>query len=224
MYAPALIVLPMSGRAMLLAIAALFAWAPVVPADSLSPLPPPTFDIPFDDVDPAVTQAELARQIAAFLAHVGAHWGTSPESVRGTVAGTIERDDRSALVYARVLADHPVLEGYEFRDGTLIGGRLLVLQRPVNGLNEFIDYYRAVKMALTESYGPPAQDETVWDNDLYRPLPEYWGVAVQIGHLRYAAQWETGDGTLSLELTGHHHCRLTVEYHRKEPIDNSRTA
>ena len=61
-------------------------------------------------------------------------------------------------------------------------------------------------------YGTPVQDRVVWDNDLYRPVPDYWGVAVMIGHLHYHAAWETTEGTLTLELTGNHHSKLLLEY------------
>lgn len=60
------------------------------------------------------------------------------------------------------------------------------------------------------------QDQLVWSNDLYQLLPDYWGVVVQIGHLRYAARWETPEGTISIELTGNHHSRLMIEYQQRQ--------
>lgn len=191
-------------------------------AETGSSLPPPTFDIPFDDLDPVVAQAELNGHIAAFLNRLQRHWGTSPESLRHDVTGDIERDERDALVVAGYFADHGVLEGYDFREGSLIAGQYLLLQRPVNGLNEFIDYYHALKTSLTEQYGQPGEDRTVWTNDLYQPLPDYWGIAVQMGHLRYAASWTTADGLVTVELTGNHHSRLTIEYRRTASLDRSR--
>lgn len=192
-------------------------------ADSGLLQPAPTFEIPFDDEDPAVMQAEVQRQVLAFLQFMEARLGQKRETFRESIAGPIERDDRDSLVYGRRLSDHLVLEGYNFRDGELVRGQYLCLQRPVNGLNEFIDYYQAVKHSLIASYGSPAQDHLVWENDLYQPLPDYWGVAVQVGHLRYAAQWERPDGTISLELTGNHHSRLTIEYRGKAFIEDLHT-
>ncbi len=181
-------------------------------AESGSPLPPPVFDVPFDDIDPVVAQAELTQDITVFLHRLTRLWGTAPDTLRGTIAGDVERDERDALVVARQFADHGVLEGYDFREGSLIAGQYLVLQRPVNGLNKFIDYYRALKTSLTDTYGPPAEDRAVWSNDLYQPLPDYWGIAVQMGHLRYTARWETPDGMITIELTGNHHSRLAIDY------------
>jgi hypothetical protein len=86
------------------------------------------------------------------------------------------------------------------------------VQRPLNALNEFIGYYRALKAALSHAHGEPIQDEVIWNNDLYAPLPDYWGVAVMIGHLRYHAAWETAEGTLTLDLSGERYSRLEIEY------------
>lgn len=181
-------------------------------ADS-DPVPPAsTLVIPFDDDDPAVMQAEVERQVLTFLQSMETRLGQSQETLRQSIAGPIERDEHGILVYGRRLSDHIVLEGYNFLDGGLVRGQYLCLQRPVNGLNEFIDYYNAVKHSLIASYGAPVQDQLLWENDLYQPLPDYWGVAVQIGHLRYAAEWERPDGTISVQLTGNHHSRLMIEF------------
>ena len=192
-------------------------------AESAAPLPPPTFDVPFDDIDPVVAQAELTQHIAVFLNRLQTYRGSSPEAIREQVTGDIERNEREALVVAKHFADHGVLEGYDFQEGSLIAGQYLVLQRPVNGLNEFIDYYHALKMSLSEHYGQPSEDRTVWTNDLYQPLPDYWGIAVQMGHLRYAASWNTPDGIITIELTGNHHSRLVIDYRSTASLDPSRT-
>jgi hypothetical protein len=123
-----------------------------------------------------------------------------------------EREDDNALIYLRNIHDHGLLEGYEFRKGSLARGQYVIIQRPVNGLNEFIGYYTALKKALSAAYGEPELDRVVWDNDLYHPLPDYWGVAVMVGHLRYHAAWETAEGTLTLDLSGHQYSRLSLEY------------
>lgn len=191
-------------------------------AESVAPLPPPTFDVPFDDIDPVIAQRELNQAVSVFLNRLHAHCGSSPTALRDTVTGDIERDEREALVVAKDFSDHGVLEGYDFREGSLIAGQYLVLQRPVNGLNEFIDYYSALKTSLTNTYGQPTEDRSVWNNDLYQPLPDYWGIAVQMGHLRYAANWNTPDGIISIELTGNHHSRLAINYRSAASFESSR--
>lgn len=182
---------------------------------------PPTFTIPFDENDEATLQAEVTKQVLTFLQTVQAHWGQDPETLRLSVVGTVERDEEGKLIYLRNLSDHGVLEGYEFRHETLVRGQFILLQRPLNGLNEFIGYYRTLKEQLTAAYGSPTNDQTVWENDLYQPVPDYWGVAVLIGHLHYHAAWETAEGTITLELTGNRHSRLFLEYRRH--LEGART-
>ncbi len=159
-----------------------------------------------------LAQREIAAQIEAFVKGLETQWGASREAVRQRTPGEIQREDDRALVYAHTWLDHGVVTGYEFQQDLLVRGEFRLLQRPVNGLNEFIDYYLAVKEHLTLAFGPPDEDHTTWHNDLYQPLPDYWGIAVQLGHLRYAATWTTPGGVLMLDLSGHHHCRLTLEY------------
>ncbi len=178
----------------------------------LAEFSPPPANAPFDDVDAGTLQAEVTKQALAFLDTLHRHWGQGPERLRNVVAGPIEREEESTLVYLRNVHDHGVLEGYEFRKGALARGHYVIVQRPLNGLNEFIGYYTALKQALSTAYGEPESDRVVWDNDLYHPLPDYWGVAVMIGHLRYQAVWETSDGTLTLGLSGDRYSRLSMEY------------
>jgi len=202
----------MRGRIALMLSLMLTGFAPLAWAHSEEALPPPTVTIPFDEQDEVNLQAEITKQVLTFLQRVEAHWGQQPDALRLSVAGTVERNGEGKLIYLRNLADHGVLEGYEFHHESLVRGQYILLQRSLNGLNEFIGYYRTLKDQLTTTYGSPTNDQTVWDNDLYEPVPDYWGVAVLIGHLHYHATWETADGTITLELTGNQHSRLFLEY------------
>jgi hypothetical protein len=166
----------------------------------------------FDDIDDATLQAEVTKQALAFLDTLHRHWGDGPERLRTAVYGNIERDEQGKLIYLRNIHDHGVLEGYEFRQESLVRGQYIVLQRPLHGLNEFIGYYTSLKQALKGIYGEPSLDRVVWDNDVYQPLPDYWGVAVMIGHLHYHATWEVPEGTITLELTGNRHSKLFLEF------------
>lgn len=193
-------------------------------AEPIATLPSPTYDIPFDDRAEAITQVAVAQEVLTFLLTAQSYWGENQATLRGAVTGELLRDDQGQLIYSRTLADHGVLEGYNFRDGSLVRGQYLLLQRPINRLNEFIDYYAAVKQALIESYGTPTQDQVLWENDLYQSLPDYWGVAVMIGYLRYAATWETSEGTITVSLTGDHHSRLTIDYRSRDFLEHDQTA
>jgi len=197
---------------LLLGVALLGLLLPVLPGESSTKTPlARASDLSFDR-EIESRQAEIERQVLMFLRTLHRHWGESQEVLRKTVAGTLERDEYGTLVYSHTLAGHGVVEGYEFEDGSLIHGLCLFVQQPAHDVNEFIEFYGTVKSILISAYGVPLQDLMIWENDLYEPLPDYWGVAVQLGHLRFAALWETPEGTLAIELTGHHHSRLTVDY------------
>lgn len=189
----------------------LVAWPGIGPAGQWD-FSPPLATTPFDDVDNATLQAEVTTQALAFLDNLQKYWGEAPDRLRTSVTGQIEQDEQDKVIYLRNISDHGVLEGYEFRQNSLVRGRYMLLQRPLHGLNEFIDFYTALKQTLTGVYGEPAQDRMVWDNDLYQPVPDYWGVAVMIGHLHYHATWETTEGTITLELTGDRHSKLLLDY------------
>jgi hypothetical protein len=186
--------------------------APISGRGELPAFGPPAATAPFDDIEDATLQAEVTRQVLAFLDILQRHWGQGPERLRSVVAGPVNREEESTLIYLRNIHDHGVLEGYEFQKGSLARGQYVLIQQPLNGLNEFIGYYTALKQALSIAYGEPKLDRVVWENDLYHPLPDYWGVAVMIGHLRYHALWETADGTLTLDLSGDRYSRLSMEY------------
>lgn len=184
-------------------------------AESDPSLAPPNIEIPVEENDPADLQAEMERQVLAFLQSVQARWGQSQEIIRRTLTGRIELDEHGTLVYARTLSDHAVLEGYNFRDGRLVRGQYLCLQRPVNDLNEFIDYYAALKLSLIGLYGLPSQDRMVWKDDSFKPLPDYWGMAVMMGHLHFVSTWDIPEGSISLTLTGNRHSQLTLDYENR---------
>lgn len=185
---------------------------PVSVHGELAELSPPPVNAPFDEITDATLQAEVTREALAFLDTLQRHLGQAPERLRTVVAGPIGREEKDTLIYLRNIHEHGVLEGYEFRKGSLACGQYVIVQGPLNGLNEFIGYYTALKQALSTSYGEPAFDRVIWDNDLYHPLPDYWGVAVMIGHLRYQAIWETSEGTLTLDLAGNRYSRLSMEF------------
>jgi hypothetical protein len=202
----------MCGLIALMFVVTLTGFVPLAWSNPENALAPPTVKVPSDEKDQATLQAEVTKQVLTFLQRVEAHWGKQQEGLRLSVAGRVEHDEEGKRIYLRNLADHGVLEGYEFHHESLVRGQYILLQRPLNGLNEFIGYYRTLKERLTNTYGSPTNDQTVWDNDLYQPVPDYWGIAVLIGHLHYHATWETADGTITLELTGNQHSRLFLEY------------
>jgi hypothetical protein len=112
---------------------AIVVW-PSIGLTELAEFGPPPDSAPFDDVDDATLQAEVTQQALAFLDNLHRHWGEAPERLKTAVAGDIERDEQGKLICLRNIHDHGVLEGYEFRQESLVRGQYIVLQRPIYGL------------------------------------------------------------------------------------------
>lgn len=159
---------------------------------------------------------DVERSTRQFVEFLQAHWGKGKEQVKSDETGSLAREREGQLVYAWNVAEHAALAGYQFHANKLVRGKYVLLQRPILDLNEFIDYYARIKAVLNLVYGQPQDDQAIWLNDLYRPLPEYWGVAVLIGHLTYSASWETPAGRITLGLSGDHYGKLVLDYRSKD--------
>ena len=68
--------------------------------------------------------------------------------------------------------------------------------------NKYIDDYDSLVSTLTEKYGKPIKNTSVWSDDLYKDSPSDYGFAVSLGHLIYASNWETDTTSIIHGLTG----------------------
>lgn len=55
--------------------------------------------------------------------------------------------------------------------------------------------------AMSEKYGTPTTDTIIWNSDLFKDSPEDYGLALELGIMYYAAQWETERSSIGLVLT-----------------------
>ena len=77
---------------------------------------------------------------------------------------------------------------------------------------------------MTNKYGTPAEDETLWRNNLFKDEPEQYGTALSIGHLVYYSSWNLEKTEISLFIEGDNFkVSHTLEYASKEFVDLSRT-
>ena len=127
-------------------------------------------------------------------------------------------------MFTRSLADHDVVEGYDFREGMLVRGRYVFLQRPVNGLNEFHDYYAAVKESLTAVYGTPLDESDNLGKRSISTAPRLLGHRGTDRPLTVCGDLENAARHYVMELTGNHHSRLTIEYRSNDFAEPLQTA
>jgi len=57
----------------------------------------------------------------------------------------------------------------------------------------------------------------LWKNDLYKDDKSHWGMAISVGHLVYAVQWETPTTEIGIMLMGNNYkINLGIFYESKE--------
>jgi hypothetical protein len=146
-------------------------------------------------------------------------WGMSPSEVKTGEAQkpVLEKDQGLKRIVA--YSDHIIgLECavyYIFVQNQLIRAKYLILEDHSNKSEYLLDF-TALEKALTEKYGKPTKQETLWKNDLFRTEPQQWGLAVSAGHLMKYSSWETARTVISIIIKGdNYEVSLGVEYSGK---------
>lgn len=158
-----------------------------------------------DESDWVGAKNQVATSMLQFSESLTERWGMPQEVKEGGYPGIDLRD----------VAGYPALIGHRYEQQGLVGGQYVLYQRHQFASNEFIGHFLHVKDLLVRTYGTPRQDNVIWLNDLYQPLPGYWDVAVDIGHLVYSASWTTPTTCLALTLKGDTHTKLTLDVSRR---------
>jgi len=111
------------------------------------------------------------------------------------------------------VAGYPVLAGgtavagrkvnlyYKFADSRLSEAFYVFQDTHTDG-NLYIDDFKSMRDLLTLKYGPPAEDEMLWERNLYRDRKDQWGFAVLCGDLMCCAEWDTPRTRVVLSLSG----------------------
>lgn len=102
--------------------------------------------------------------------------------------------------------------GYIFVGDELAQGKIIVTQRRANATSRVHDFDRLVGL-LTEKYGRPASQNTIWLDDLYKDDPSNWGMAVATGRMSKFATWENARTAIAIGLFGDNFdTSLVIEY------------
>lgn len=142
----------------------------------------------------------------------GGKWGMSKSEVKALENGQSIQEDEEALIYQGQVAGLSCYYGYVFVQDKLVRGKYVVNETHTNKNDHIIDYQSLQKL-LTEKYGEPVEDETLWRNDLYKDDPEDYGMAICVGHLLYWTEWNAPGTKVSLILTGENYdVSLQIEY------------
>jgi hypothetical protein len=68
--------------------------------------------------------------------------------------------------------------------------------------NDYILEYNQLIDALTEKYGEPYEDETIWKSDRYKGDSSYWGFAISAGDLVDYASWDANNTNIKIIIDG----------------------
>lgn len=131
-----------------------------------------------------------------------AKWGMSIDEVKATEDLTITSEDSSGLVYNSTnISGLSAIPMFAFENGSLYRG---VYKFDVyhTDMNQYIEDYNNIHDALIEKYGTPDDDQTIWENDLYKNDKDDWGLAVYLGDLSFASRWNTDTTEIMLFLQG----------------------
>ena len=144
------------------------------------------------------------------------NWGMSKEQVKATEDKKPDFETDTAFGYWVKISGKNFRCFYSFLEDKLYIGGYTSVEKHTNK-NLYIDDYEEVKEALTKKYGKPKTDKVMWENDLYKSDKQDWGLAISIGHLVYAASWETSTTKINLMLSGDNYkINLDLFYTSKE--------
>jgi len=105
---------------------------------------------------------------------------------------------------------------YQFTDDRLASANYILHENFTNK-NNYIQIFERLKAQLTENYGKPINEKTVWNNSLFRNNPEDIGTAYSVGHVLSFAKWQTDSMDISAIIHGEKYkINVVVEYTSKE--------
>lgn len=151
----------------------------------------------------------------------GVRWGmTEAEVIASEGRDPDERRD-GWIYYSLTAVNMPAVMGYHFDgDGRLRHAVYRFVPRQLSNGLWFDDYRRLVKL-MTEKYGEPTAEDTVWLRELYRYDPDSWAFAVSIGDLRLHHWWESERTYMALVLRGDSYAMdLRLEYGDRAAADD----
>ena len=145
-----------------------------------------------------------------------AYWGDSLDTVKKGEDSKLAQESEDVLAYEDFVAGIHVMAVYFFEENKLTTAYYTMTDTHTNA-NDYIDDYTKFKKILTDKYGTPPYDKTVWKNDLYKDDYEDWGTAIKLGHLLFLAGWELDDTSIMITLRGENYkAGVSILYKSKE--------
>ncbi|MDY7001091.1 MAG: hypothetical protein SVS15_04835 [Thermodesulfobacteriota bacterium] len=139
-------------------------------------------------------------------------WGMSRQEVIDSEQGKSPHEKDNRISYKVKVLGKDFLLLYFFAQNKLVRA-VYFLDVEHSNKNDFIYEYEEIKEVLTEKYGRPIKDKTLWANYLYKNDRSHWGLAISLGHVHFYSTWKKEDTRITNYLSGENsdiHC--FVEY------------
>ena len=86
--------------------------------------------------------------------------------------------------------------------------------------NAFLYDFTLIDNLLKEKYGKKSNHDKIWLNDLYKDIPQDYGMAISVGHYVIQSEWTIGEVTICHVLRGDNFdIKHSVEYSHKTMSD-----
>ncbi len=158
------------------------------------------------------------------------NWGMAKQDVKLHESSNDFTEDEHMLTYNKIVAGNYLATlVYDFnQDDSLYSATYLFDEEHTNP-NLYINEFNTTKDLLIKEYGKPLSDETTWSNSLFKDKKENWGLALEMGYVKFETKWKTKNSTIGLELFGDNYkitsgivynSRKVLFPYQKEKINN----
>jgi len=131
----------------------------------------------------------------------GATWGMSQIQVKSSesIRPIIETSD--LITYKTTLAGFETYVGYVFAKGKLVRAKYVLTETHSNK-NDFLTDYDSLNELLKKKYGPPIENETIWNSDSYlKDDKSNWGYSIRQGDLILYTIYSSSETEIQIRLS-----------------------
>lgn len=160
---------------------------------------------------------ETTRMVATNPPFRNIQWGMSMEEVKKVETSKLLEEKPDLMNYQDSVNGLDTWVLYIFVDNRLVRAGYYFIERHSNK-TDYISDYKTLDKSLTQKYGRPVHEDTIWKNDLYQDDPEDWGMALSVGHLVMLEKWETLETIVEHVLSGDNFDIIHVVNYRSKAL------
>ncbi len=105
------------------------------------------------------------------------------------------------IQYPQKIMNMDCMIGYVFAENKLAKAKYSFLANHKDS-NQYILEFEKIRDILTQKYGKPEDEKTLWQNTVYQNDRSKWGLALSQGHLEMNAFWQDSETEIELRLYG----------------------